>query len=58
MVVENSMVILTAGQEVLGMLIGSIPPGDKETLWWNDEVKDVKGAKKMWGTSEGGKRET
>ena len=36
---ENSIVILTAGQEVLGMTTGRRPPGDKETWWWNDEVK-------------------
>ena len=38
---ENSMVILRAGQEVLGMTTGRIPPVDKETWCWNDEVKDA-----------------
>ena len=31
------------------------PPGDKETLWWNDKVQEVikamKVAKKIWETS-------
>ena len=31
------------------------PPGDKETLWWNDNVQEVikakKVAKKIWETS-------
>ena len=52
---ENSTVILRAGQEVLGMTTGRIPPGDKETWWWNDEVKDAisakKEAKKKWDAS-------
>ena len=43
--------ILRAGQEVLGMSTGRRPPGEKETWWWNDEVKDAitakKGANKM-----------
>ena len=47
--------ILRAGQEVLGMTTGRRPPGDKETWWWTDEVKDAirakKEAKKMWETS-------
>ena len=49
------MVILRAGQEVLGVTTGRIPPGDKETWWWNDEVRDAirakKEAKKKWETS-------
>ena len=32
-----------------------MPPGDKETWWWNDEVNDAirakKGAKKKWDAS-------
>ena len=28
------------------MTTGRIPPGDKETWWWNDEVKDAIRAKK------------
>lgn len=52
---ENSKVILRAGKEVLGMTTGKRPPGDKETWWWNDEVKDAirakKEAKKKWETS-------
>ena len=43
---ENSMVILRAGQEAIGMSTRRIPPGDKETWWWNDEVKDSIRAKK------------
>ena len=31
---------------VLGMTTGRRPPGDKETWWWNDEVKDAIRAKK------------
>ena len=38
---DNSTVILRAGQEVLGMTTGRISPGDKDTRWWNDEVKDA-----------------
>ena len=38
--------ILRAGPEVLGMTTGRRPPGDKETWWWNDEVKDAIRAKK------------
>ena len=49
------MVILRAGQEVLGMTTGRGPPGDKETWRWNDEVKDAirakKEAKKKWDAS-------
>ena len=41
------------------MATGRRPPGDKETWWWNDEVKDAirakKEAKKKWGAS--GKKE-
>ena len=52
---ENSIVILRVGQEVLGMTTGRIPPLDKETWWWNDEVKDAirakKEAKKKWDAS-------
>ena len=52
---ENRMVILRAGQEVIGMSTGRRPPGDKETGWWNDEVEDTitakKEAKKKWETS-------
>ena len=52
---ENSKVIVRAGQEVLGMTTGRRPPGDKETWWWNDEVKDAirakKEAKKKWDAS-------
>ena len=48
------MVILRAGQEVLGMSTGRIPPGDNETWSWNEEVKDAirarKQAKKKWET--------
>ena len=36
---ENSTVILRAGQEVLGMTTGRRPPGDKDTWWWNDEMR-------------------
>ena len=47
------MVILRAGQEVLGMTTGRRPLWDKETWSWNDEVKDAirakKEAKKQWG---------
>ena len=56
------MVILRAGQEVLGMATGRRPLGDKETWWWNDEVKDAirakKEANKSGGNQEGMKRET
>ena len=38
--------ILRAGQEVLGMTKGRRPPGEKDTWWWNDEVKDATRAKK------------
>ena len=52
---ENSTVLLRAGQEVLGMTTGRIPPGDKETWWRNDEVKDAirakTAAKKKWDAS-------
>ena len=52
---ENSMLILRVGQEVLGMSTGKRAPGDKETRWWNDEVKDTikakKESKKKWETS-------
>ena len=48
--------ILRAGQEVLGMTTGRIPPGNKEIWWWNDEVNDAirakKEAKKKWETPE------
>ena len=37
---------LRAGQQVLGVSTGRIPSGDKETWWWNDEVKDAIRAKK------------
>ena len=47
--------IVRAGQEVLGMTTGRRPPRDKETWWWNDEVKDAirakKDAKKKWDAS-------
>ena len=46
--------ILRAGQEVLGMSTGRIPPGGIETWYWNEEVKDAirvrKQAKKKWET--------
>ena len=49
------MVILRAGQEVLGMTTGRRPPGDKETWWWTDELKDAirakKEAKQKWDAS-------
>ena len=49
---ENSTVILGAGQEVIGMSAGRIPPGDK---WWNDKIKyairDKKEVQKKWETS-------
>ena len=42
-------------KEVLGMTTGRRHPGDKETWWWNDEVKDAirakKEAKKKWDAS-------
>ena len=41
---ENSTVIkkkLRAEHEVFGMTTGRIPPGDKETWWWNDGLKDA-----------------
>ena len=48
------MVILRAGQEVLGISTGRIPPGGNETWCWNEEVKDAirvrKQAKKKWET--------
>ena len=51
---ENSMVILRAGQEVLGMSTARRPPLDKQTWWRNDEVKDAirakKEAKMKWET--------
>ena len=42
------------------MTTGRIYPGDKDTWWWNDEVKDAKRAlqkeaKKKWGAP--GKKE-
>ena len=52
---ENSKVILKAGQKVLGMSTGRRPPGDKESWWWNEEVKEAirakKEAKRKWATS-------
>ena len=55
MVGGEQQVILRAGQVVLGMTTGRIPPGDKETWWWNDEVKDAirvqKEVKKKWDAS-------
>ena len=46
--------ILRAGQEVIGMSTGRIPPGDNETWCWNQEMKDAirvrKQAKKKWET--------
>ena len=52
---ENSTVIMRAGQEVLGMTTGRITPGNKETWWWDDEVKDAiratKETKKKWHAS-------
>ena len=43
---ENSMIlILRAGQEMLGMSTLRKPPGDKETWWWNDDVNDAIRAK-------------
>ena len=48
------MVILRAGQEVLGMSTGMIPPGGNAIRCWNEEVKDAirarKQAKKKWET--------
>ena len=48
------MVILRAGQKVLGISTGRIPPGGNETWCWNEEVKDAitvrKQAKKKWET--------
>ena len=51
------MVILRAGQKVLGISTGRRPPGDKKhggSDGSNDEVKDTiiakKNAKKKWGT--------
>ena len=32
------ILILRAGQEMLGMSTLRKPPGDKETWWWNDDV--------------------
>ena len=47
--------ILKAGQEVLGMLTGRRPQGDKESWWWNEEVTEAiratKEAKSKWATS-------
>ena len=52
---ETSTTILRVGQEVLGMITGRRPPGDKETWWWNENVQEVimakKVAKKRWETS-------
>ena len=37
------------------MTTGRRPPGDKDTLWWNDKVQEVmkpnKETKKIWETS-------
>ena len=37
------------------MTTGRMPPGDKETWWWNDKVQEVikakKVAEKIWETS-------
>ena len=35
------MVITRAEQGVLGVSTGRTPPGDKETWWCTDEVKDA-----------------
>ena len=47
--------ILKAGQEVLGMLTGRRPQGDKDSWWWNEEVTEAiratKEAKSKWATS-------
>ena len=41
------MAILRAGQEVPGMSTGRRHPWDKETWWWNDDMKDAVRAKKQ-----------
>ena len=40
------MVILRARQEVIGMSTGRRHPGNKDTWWWNDEMKDAVRANK------------
>ena len=54
--------ILRAGQELLGTTTGRRHPGDKETWWWNVEVKDEirakKEANKRWEAQGGRKRDT
>ena len=37
--VVNIICALRASQEVFAMSTGRRPPGDKDTWWWNDEVK-------------------
>ena len=47
--------MLRVGHEVLSITAGRISPGDNETWWWNDKVREVikakKEAMKMWETS-------
>ena len=54
------ILILRAGQEMLGMSTLRKPPGDKETWWWNDDVNDAirakKGPTKKWETSQRGRQ--
>ena len=37
------------------MTTGRISPGDKDTWWWNDEVKEAKRALKKRGQEEAGR---
>ena len=46
-------------EHVLGMSTGRVPPGNKKTWWWIDEMKDAirKRPRRSVKHPEGGKRE-
>ena len=47
----GSRVIFRVGRDVLGVLTGLRPPGNKDVWWWNYHMKEVINAKKETTTT-------